>query len=155
MSLTQGVRWRAPRAGAKLHQTWGRAGSCGCCREQSAGSGHRCDVRGAAQMSSTTPRFLAVVDGYTAMFSTVTSRAMWGQSFPGKRRSSVSLRLSFKWWVVVQVLTSARHSEMRFAIRMLSEEGKRGIAECRQCNSYRKKTCDVIKEPRDLVYRYW
>ena len=67
------------------------------------------------------PRFLAVGDGDTAMFSTVTSRSM---SSPGIGRSSVLLRLSFRWWIVVQVLTSARHSEMCVPIKVLSEEGK-------------------------------
>ena len=48
------------------------------------------------------------------MFSTVTSKSM---SFPGIRRSSVLLRLSLRWWAD-DVLTSARHSDMRVAIRV-------------------------------------
>ena len=40
------------------------------------------------------------------------------------RRSSVLLRLSFRLWAVVQVLMSARHSELHVSIRVLSEEGK-------------------------------
>ena len=70
---------------------------------------------------STTPRYLAV-DDVEMMISTVTNRSMWGQSFPGIRRSSVLLRLSLRWWAVVQGLTSAGHSEMRSAIRVLSED---------------------------------
>ena len=31
--------------------------------------------------------------------------------------------------------------------------GKRGIVECRPRSSDREKPCDVITEPRDLVYR--
>ena len=58
------------------------------------------------------------------MFSTVTSKSMCGQSFPGIRRSSVLLRLRLRIWAVVQVLTSARHSDMHVAIRALSDEGK-------------------------------
>ena len=58
------------------------------------------------------------------MFSTVTSRSKCGQSLPGIKRSSVLLRLSLRWWAVVHELTSARHSDIRVAIRVLSEEGK-------------------------------
>ena len=103
-------------------------------------------------MSTNTLRFLAVVDEDTVMSSAVTSKSIWGL-FPDIRRSSVLLRLSFRWWAVVQVLMSARHSEMRVAIRVLSKEGKERNSWLSRSSDRKNVWCDLITEPNDLVYR--
>ena len=59
-------------------------------------------------LSRVTPRFFPFWEGDTVELSTVMERSLLGEAFPGRKSSSVLLRLSLRWWAVIQVQISAR-----------------------------------------------
>ena len=68
-------------------------------------------------------------------------------------KSAESSHSSLRWCAVVHVETSAKYSEMRFATRVLEEDGgKQRTVGCRLHNSGYEHPCDVFPEPSDLVY---
>ena len=76
-----------------------------------------------SRSSRTTPRFLAVGEDATATFSTVIDRSVSGEDAAGRWSSSVLLRFSLRWLVVIQAEISDRQAEIR-SETWVSEGGK-------------------------------
>ncbi|KAJ8412402.1 hypothetical protein AAFF_G00127380 [Aldrovandia affinis] len=55
--------------------------------------------------------------------STVIDASIIGESFAGRKSSSVFPRFSFRWWVDIHAEMSARHAEIRAGI-WVSDGGK-------------------------------
>lgn len=64
-------------------------------------------------------------EGNTVELSTVMEKSWSRQAFPGRKSSSLWLRLSLRCWADIQAEISARHAEMCVATWM-SEGGKAG-----------------------------
>ena len=122
-----GVRWPGPGPEPASPSEWEGDVCSWCC----AACVHRngllqLAVRG-SWLSSVTPRFLAAWVGAASELSKVTGRSWVGESFPGRKSSSLLSRLIFRWCAEIHWEMSVRQAEIR-AVSCVSDWGKERIS---------------------------